>query len=627
MSYSWGITNTHNMARYVKDPWAKKRNKGMKTLGKMSNAAFKLGAYAYNEAKKSQKTSRSSYASSQTEPVPVTTSGCLVMLIAIIIGVIILVATDLSGGGLFAFILILVVAAAIATVVSQNSAKENTKSSYQPSSYDELGAYEESESSYISDVEIDASQGTDTSSIKLSSATLRGFIADEIMGTQNFARIDLSHLSSAEKKATIKGAFDKAVWRMKEQGEVLPDIQERMDNFATYYDLSNEDLRGESFTTMAKLLIINDLLNGILPQRYNVNGALPVNLQANESLIWAENGALCYEEKIRRSTVGRSAGLSIRIASGIYYRTGAFQGQPVETRDMVFVGSGNIYITDKNFYFQSYQKTFRIPYNKIIAYIPYDDGIGIQKDGASAKPIVIKGIDSWLVYNIVTNINNIGKKVTPTVKSNETPKSIPESAPVKAVESPKPVSSSSKSLPEPWVIGNLVSEKKYAEAIQLGETLLKENPMSCMVHINLMDAYFKARNENPDYLLKSTFHAKMAMLCGHNTGYAQFRLVVNLETLWLIENAVQVCDIIQNSGFRFSKRGVGNQEDYQSRAERLKKKLPKSKPMDSTLLFTDEEIKQMLNAIKEGEEAEAREAELSAQRLKQMEAEMAELLK
>lgn len=610
------------MARYVKDPWAKKRNKGMKTLGKMTDTAFKLGAYAYSEAKKSQKSSSSSYQSSQIDPVPVTTSGCLVMLVAIVIGIIVLVATDLSGAGLFAFILILVVAAAIATSVSKNSGSEKIKSTHKLSSYSELTTYGEPESIIVDDAENVTNQGASSSSVQLSSATLRSFIAGEIMGEQNFARIDMSHLSSIEKKTTLKAAFDKVVWRMKENGAVLPDIQDRMDKFVDYYGLSASDLQGESFTTMAKLLIIDDLLNGKLPQRYNVNGTLPVNFQANESLIWAETGAMCYEEQSRRSTAGRSAGLSIRVASGVYYRTGAFQGQPVITRDMVLIGSGNIYITDKNFYFQSYQKTFRIPYNKIIAYVPYDDGIGIQKDGASSKPLVIKGIDSWLVYNIVTNVNNIGKKVVPSVKSSESSQPIPENAPVKAEDSLKPVSSSNKPLPEPWVIGNLISEKKYAEAIQLGETLLKENPKSCMVHVNLMDAYFKARNENSDYLLKSTFHAKMAMLCGHNTGYAQFRLVVNLETLWLIENAVQVCDIILNSGFRFSKRGMGNQEDYQARVERLKKKLPKSKPMDRTLLFTDEEIKQTLNAIKEAEEAEDRE-----QRLKQMEAKMADLLK
>lgn len=599
----------------------------MKTLGKMSDAAFKIGAAAYNEAKKSHKNSHSYNQPTQTENVPVTTAGCAVMLVAIVLGIIILVATDMSGGGLFAFIFILIVAAAISTSVSKNSTNEKPKPTYQPSSYSELDSYDLTESTATSDSEIVSSYGANPSSIQLSSATIRSFVADEIMGDQNFSRIDMSHLSSVEKKATLKAAFEKVVWRMKENGEVLPDIQERMDKFVDYYGISGTDLQGEAFTTMAKLLIINDLLNGILPQRYNVNGKLPVNFQANESLIWAETGAMCYEEQVRRSTVGRSAGLSIRVAKGVYYRTGAFQGQPVVTRDMVLVGSGNIYITDKNFYFQSYQKTFRIPYNKIIAFVPYDDGIGIQKDGASAKPLVIKSIDSWLVYNIVTNINNIGKKVAPEVKTIETQQSKPEAASVKVTQYSESVSSSKKALPEPWVIGNLVSEKKYGEAIQLGEALLKENPKSGMVHINLMDAYFKARNENSEYLLKSTFHAKMAMLCGHNTGYAQFRLVVNLETLWLIENALQVCDIILNSGFRFSKRGMGNQEDYQSRAERLKKKLPKSKSMDSTLLFTDDEIKQMLNAINEGEEAEAREAELSAQRLRQMEAEMADLLK
>ena len=40
---------------------------------------------------------------------------------------------------------------------------------------------------------------------------------------------------------------------------------------------------------------------------------------------------------------------------------------------------------------------------------------------------------------------------------------------------------------------------KYKEAIELGKKLLVETPKSAGVHVNLMDAYFKARNENPTF--------------------------------------------------------------------------------------------------------------------------------
>lgn len=107
-----------------------------------------------------------------------------------------------------------------------------------------------------------------------------------------------------------------------------------------------------------------------------------------------------------------------------------------------------------------------------------------------------------------------------------------------------------------------------------------------------MDAYFKIREQDSINLLKSNLHAKMAMICGHNTGYVQHRLVVNLESMWLIENAIQVCEIVLNPSFHFSKHGAGTKDEYAQRLERLQNKVQKSKPIDETLYFSKSDIAQ-----------------------------------
>ena len=35
---------------------------------------------------------------------------------------------------------------------------------------------------------------------------------------------------------------------------------------------------------------------------------------------------------------------------------------------------------------------------------PYQDGIGLQKDGATAKPQIFKNIDGWFTYNAISNL-------------------------------------------------------------------------------------------------------------------------------------------------------------------------------------------------------------------------------
>lgn len=152
-------------------------------------------------------------------------------------------------------------------------------------------------------------------------------------------------------------------------------------------------------------------------------------------------------------------------------------------------------------------------------------------------------------------------------------------------------------IPEYCSIGNLIFEKKFYEAIELGKKLLNETPYLVGVHVNLMDAYFKLRNENPSFLEKSTEHAKLAMLYGHNTGYVQERLVINLEKLGKINQAIQVCNIVLMPQFHFSSHGCGNIDNFIQRKEKLINKLSKSNDNTDNELFTNAEITFLIEQI------------------------------
>ena len=149
----------------------------------------------------------------------------------------------------------------------------------------------------------------------------------------------------------------------------------------------------------------------------------------------------------------------------------------------------------------------------------------------------------------------------------------------------------SSEIPESIIMGNLIFFKKYEEAISLGKKLIQKDPKDYGVHINLMDAYFKARNNDSSYFDLSTFHAKQAVIYGHNTGLAQQRLAINLEKELKIHQAIQLCDIILSDKFYFSLHGFGSKEDYTKRKIRLIKKLDKSIDTEYDRLFTDEEVR------------------------------------
>jgi hypothetical protein len=92
-----------------------------------------------------------------------------------------------------------------------------------------------------------------------------------------------------------------------------------------------------------------------------------------------------YEPTVKTYYRGGYSGVSIKIAKGLYYRTGAFRGNPVRSSEMTLIGSGLLGITNMHIFFSSLNKNFRIPYNKIITFNPYEDGLGLQKDGTTLK--------------------------------------------------------------------------------------------------------------------------------------------------------------------------------------------------------------------------------------------------
>jgi hypothetical protein len=157
-------------------------------------------------------------------------------------------------------------------------------------------------------------------------------------------------------------------------------------------------------------------------------------------------------------------------------------------------------------------------------------------------------------------------------------------------------------IPAYCSIGNLVFEKKYHEAIELGKKLLAKTPESAGVHVNLMDAYFKVKDENPIYYEKHIEHARLAMLYGHNTGYVQKKLAIGLEKQKKINQALQICNIVLDDKFHFLSHGCGDKNEFVSRKEKLLKKANDSLDKSESMVFTRDEISSIIEQIRQDEE-------------------------
>ncbi len=110
-------------------------------------------------------------------------------------------------------------------------------------------------------------------------------------------------------------------------------------------------------------------------------------LQKNEIAHWEETANLLEEKVIKRGYVGRSQGVSFRIAKGITYRVGESKGQLVSESAIIPIATGRFVITNKRAVFSGDRKSFNIKLDSIINVEMYSDGLNIT-DGKGTPRIV-----------------------------------------------------------------------------------------------------------------------------------------------------------------------------------------------------------------------------------------------
>ena len=190
-----------------------------------------------------------------------------------------------------------------------------------------------------------------------------------------------------------------------EDGVISEDEEAALSRYLDYFGIEQAQAdRSGALTTLVKAGAIRDVTEGTIPQRQNIQSRVPFNLMKSEELVWVFGGVAYLEDVTRREMRGSSQGLTIRIARGIYYRPSAFRSRVVEWDETVRLDTGLMGLTTKHIYFAGDTKRFRVRYDRIVAFEPYSDGIGIMREAQTAKPQRFITNDGWFTYNMVTNL-------------------------------------------------------------------------------------------------------------------------------------------------------------------------------------------------------------------------------
>ena len=127
----------------------------------------------------------------------------------------------------------------------------------------------------------------------------------------------------------------------------------------------------------------------------------------SETLVWVIDGVDYLETVVRRERQGTSHGVSIRVARGLYYSPRQFRSRAIEWEETVHADTGLLGLTTKHLYFAGSRKKFRVRYDRIVSFDPYDDGFGIMRDAQTAKPQTFWTGDGWFAYNLAVNLSQM----------------------------------------------------------------------------------------------------------------------------------------------------------------------------------------------------------------------------
>jgi hypothetical protein len=156
---------------------------------------------------------------------------------------------------------------------------------------------------------------------------------------------------------------------------------------------------------LVKTVILQDLNEGKAKSRVHVSGPLSLVMRKDETLLWVFRDVAYHEIRTRTEYVGKSAGVSVRVAKGVYVRLGANKGERIESPELKHVDSGLLAITDKNLFFKGSVKGAKIPHRTIMSIKTYSDGIEIMKEGANPKPQIYLVDDPWFAANLLTKLS------------------------------------------------------------------------------------------------------------------------------------------------------------------------------------------------------------------------------
>ncbi len=150
-------------------------------------------------------------------------------------------------------------------------------------------------------------------------------------------------------------------------------------------------------------ILLNELEKGNLPSIYNS----PIVVQKDEIVHWQVTATLLIPKTVTTGYVGGSRGVSVRVMKGVSYRVGSSRSTPI--RESVTIRNpGTLIVTNKRIVFTGSGKSFSIGYKQLLSFVPYNNGIGLQKSTGNEHLLELPNFQaSEITFKVLENAINI----------------------------------------------------------------------------------------------------------------------------------------------------------------------------------------------------------------------------
>jgi hypothetical protein len=194
---------------------------------------------------------------------------------------------------------------------------------------------------------------------------------------------------------------------------VTPDEEDRILEIAEAVGLTLSDMP-DLEEKLVKVRVLRDLGDGRTPDRIEVVGPMPIDLEPGETIIWIVNGAHSYRQP--REPAPPRAPSRPQHDMPDYFSQASLGQQPAPTDGLISRGDSDLMITDRNLFVVLSERHLKIPLTKVEAFHAYSNGFQIVLARKESRDFIVTVADSWFAANLIVKLIRLSSNAGPQLE-------------------------------------------------------------------------------------------------------------------------------------------------------------------------------------------------------------------